>query len=644
MEPRQLLSADIELESALTGSGASFAEVEYKADSDRQSLKFKIVSAGSGTFSVFVGTTQIGQMTVISAANPEVEFRSDAKGGENPVLPSGLSFSKGTEIRLVPSNSPGLTQLTGQLAVKGEDPRFASCVRFDALTPAGQVVESEYEAEIEGTVTHRTFTLTARNLPPNSTQAVTIGGLATNINLSVNALGVGSLRYSDPLKPGDSSFPAGFPAITPGTSISIGSVVSGNYVMMLQTPSSAPVSGVEVKIPLRGTGALQGFITWETTASRQQFKVEVWGGKAGASVAVSIQRPGSAAVPLSPIVLNSKGYGRLQFDSADANKKFPASFPKLSTDTVFNVGPSLAAVFASVNPSLAPDDRSAREAYILDQTKDFTISGSLSENHGGKGEKWLKDKAGKWHFITPDGSLYEWDGKAGANGKRIAVLDDAYHAKPELLAQAKATIASTTDDSLLKATAARLDRELNLTPGSSTSTNWGGLSEKWVRGNGKWYFITPDGTLTLWDSTKPKVATGTVVARLDSRYHEDISRLTEAEKQLTAPEKAFAANTSLGINYYTSANDGIRGVDVKWVKSATDQWYFIRPSDELYLWDRRGFIAEKTGLNVSGTLISAITGAYANPTLLTTPAAKPPGTVASRAVLDDLFIDLPDFN
>jgi hypothetical protein len=643
MEPRQLLSADIELETVLTGTGTAFAEVEYKYESakNQQALKFEIYNSGNGVYSVFVGNTQIGQINPTSAVRTEVEFRSGSNNN-NPVLPTGLSITKGAQIRLVPSNSPALNQLTGQLAVKGEDSRFESCVRFDATTPTGQVVESEYEAELEGTTTTRKFELTVRNLPPNSTQSVTIGGVVPGVQLTVDALGMGSLKFSDPPQPGYNAFPAGFPAITPGTPISIGSIGSGSYVAMSRTTTSAPVSGTEVKIPLRGAGALQGFVSWETSSSRRQFKVEVWGGPKEVSVSVSIQPPGADAVALSQIVLNSRGYGRLQFDSADAGKPFPANFPGISTNTVFTVGTSLSGVLTPLTPSLKPDDRSAREAYILDQTKDFTITASLSENHGGKGEKWLKDKSGKWHFITPDGSLFEWDGKAGANGKRIAILDDAHHAKPELLAQAKATQASTTDDSLLRATAARLDRELNLTPASSSSNNWGGLSEKWVRGNGKWYFITPDGTLTLWN--KSKTATGTVVAKLDSRYHEDPSRLTEAEKQLTESEKAFAARTSLGLNSYNSASDKARGVDVKWVKSATDQWYFVRPNDEVFLWDRRWTIAERTGLDVSGTLISAIASAYANPTLLTTPPARPPGTVASRAVLDDLFIDLPDFN
>lgn len=211
-----------------------------------------------------------------------------------------------------------------------------------------------------------------------------------------------------------------------------------------------------------------------------------------------------------------------------------------------------------------------------------------------------------------------------------------------MLAQAKAVGSGAANDDLIKATAARLDRELNLTRGSTASNNWGGLNEKWLRGNGKWYFITPDGTVTRWDGSK--TATGTVVAKLDDRFHENPDRLTEAEKLLSTPEKVYAANTSLKLNSYVSSSDNWQGIDVKWVKSTDNQWYFVRPNNDMYLWDRKLYIRDKVQKDVSGTFISNITGAYATPTILTTPQATPPGTAASRAVLDDLFIDNPDFS
>ncbi|MFM7925438.1 MAG: hypothetical protein ACKPJJ_34875, partial [Planctomycetaceae bacterium] len=104
--------------------------------------------------------------------------------------------------------------------------------------------------------------------------------------------------------------------------------------------------------------------------------------------------------------------------------------------------------------------------------------------------------------------------------------------KPELLASATATRDSSVSDDLVKASAARLDRSLELSTAPASNNNWGGLAEKWFRGKGnEWYFITPDGTLTRWDKFS-KAAAGKVVARLDGRYHEKPELLTDAETQL----------------------------------------------------------------------------------------------------------------
>jgi hypothetical protein len=70
----------------------------------------------------------------------------------------------------------------------------------------------------------------------------------------------------------------------------------------------------------------------------------------------------------------------------------------------------------------------------------------------------------------------------------------------------------------------------------------------------------------------------------------------------------------------------------------------VRPSDDVFLWDQKVYSLPGGRKDVGGTKISRITGAYANPTLLTTLPASLPGTVASRAVLDDLFADAPDFS
>ncbi len=134
--------------------------------------------------------------------------------------------------------------------------------------------------------------------------------------------------------------------------------------------------------------------------------------------------------------------------------------------------------------------------------------------------------------------MYRWDGKAGANGTLITVLDPAFHEKPELLHEAKAVRDLALDDDLLRATAAELDTELGLVSSSTTYEDWGGKSERWIKGTKGWYFITPDGTLTKWNGQSG--ANGEVVARFDSRFHEDLTLLTSATQKLLNSEKANA--------------------------------------------------------------------------------------------------------
>ena len=648
LESRQLLSADLELDTVLTGPATAQAEVEYKEKDGKASFEFRIFNVLPGDYDAYSDSTLLGRIQVPDSRNIDFEFSTDPEGPGEALLPSGLAVAKGTKVRLAPTktgpDSNLSAEISGLLGVKGEDQRFVACVKVELTGSQGQVLKSEYESELEGTAVSRKFELAVYNLAPNSIHTVTINGTFT-ADIKADALGAATWMYSDETRPRYQPFPANFPAITSNTPITVGTVFSGTYSTMAQANGPQQTDGTKTLISLRGQGSLQGTVSWQTTTlpggTRREFKVELWGGTKGTSVAVNVSTPGSNPIQIGSVVFNTKGYGRLQFDSADAARSFPANFPEIKLNTVFTVGQSLSAAYTDINQSLVPDDRSAREAYQIDQLKDFVLPPSLSENHGNKGEKWLKDKAGNWHFITPDGSLYEWDAKPGANGRRIAILDKTFHARPELLAQAKAAGSGAANDDLITATAARLDRELNLTRGSTASNNWGGLNEKWLRGNGKWYFITPDGTVTRWDGSK--TATGTTVAKLDDRFHENPDRLTEAEKVLGTPEKVYAANTSLKLNNYVASSDNWQGIDVKWVKSVDNQWYFVRPNNDMYLWDRKLYIRDKVQKDVGGTFISNIAGAYTTPTMLTTPPATLPGTVASRAVLDDLFIDNPDF-
>jgi hypothetical protein len=96
----------------------------------------------------------------------------------------------------------------------------------------------------------------------------------------------------------------------------------------------------------------------------------------------------------------------------------------------------VAVPLSAVDPDGDPVTYSATAvslAYVLDQQLGLRFAGTYFANWGGRGEKWMQGGSGAWHFILPDGSLYRWDGGAGANGTLVGTPGSSYHADPALL-------------------------------------------------------------------------------------------------------------------------------------------------------------------------------------------------------------------
>lgn len=145
-------------------------------------------------------------------------------------------------------------------------------------------------------------------------------------------------------------------------------------------------------------------------------------------------------------------------------------------------------------------------AVRLDQELGLTSKGNYWEDWGGAGEKWIQStNNSQWYFIKPDGALHVWDGtKAQATGDKVADLDPAFHANPEIL---------------WKATEVALDFEYDFSAAGGEFFDWGGRQEKWFRGsNEAWFFILPDGDIVRWDGTTG--ANGDVIANAGAASHE----------------------------------------------------------------------------------------------------------------------------
>ncbi|MCP4784987.1 MAG: hypothetical protein GY878_15645 [Fuerstiella sp.] len=77
----------------------------------------------------------------------------------------------------------------------------------------------------------------------------------------------------------------------------------------------------------------------------------------------------------------------------------------------------------------------AQQAYALDQQLDFLHPAYSFFDWGGLRETWFWSRRESWHFITPDGSLYRWDGSSveSLTGTMVAQFDSQYWERPGLI-------------------------------------------------------------------------------------------------------------------------------------------------------------------------------------------------------------------
>ena len=620
-ESRQLLDAS-GLEGLLTGPNEAIATAEYKVKDGVRSFEVAVLRGAQGNFSVVVAGETVGTIAVTSAGLGSMELTDRPHDADEFAFPANWpGVAAGTVVEI-----QGLA--TGTLNEKGNDDAVTSSLFFTLSGSESQTGNVEFEIETEHGTQRREFELSAYNLTPSTSYPLVVNG-TTVATLSSTALGTLRVRYSDKIRLDADPFPAGFPVIDGTSTISLGTVVTSQ-------PGSRPDDRgnddgtTHLRVSLVSASAMSGLAEFETipaqgsSAAHDEFKVEVWNAQVGSTLPVKVD-----GVTVGTIAVGTRGFGKLAFETGDNTKPFPVNWPGIHSGSVVEVGADLTGAFTGSGRQADPSNQNLDEGYRLDRTLGLTTSGNFFENYGGRGEKWLRSKGNQWHFITPDGALYKWDGAPGANGTLVTILDSSFHVNPELLFEAKAVRNLALDDDLLRASAAELDQELSLSLPSSVYEDWGGRGEKWVKGGSSWYFVTPDGVLTKWDGKAG--AHGTVVAALDSRFHDDLTLLTDGIQKLRTEDRAFALDR--GLKLVSTANDFFNwgGRQEKWVRG-DGRWFFITPDGKFFRWNGAA--------GANGTMVTTLAASYYDDTA-TLASAATVGSSASQAVLDDVFVDNP---
>lgn len=211
----------------------------------------------------------------------------------------------------------------------------------------------------------------------------------------------------------------------------------------------------------------------------------------------------------------------------------------------------------------------------IDAEIGLELTNDSFENWGGRGEKWLWSDSRDWFFVTPDGSLFDWDGGDGASGDLVAELLPEFHANLSMLAEPSGFMTEGDDEEasppedfeddsetvdndlepeevqaqrpedeatnqedqpetqlpastmLMDVAIERVDQMLSLNQMEDDFENWGGIGERWLwSGTHDWVFLTPAGDLYDWDGSDG--ATGEQLADLPPMVFDDITTLANA--------------------------------------------------------------------------------------------------------------------
>ncbi|MEZ6060012.1 MAG: SdrD B-like domain-containing protein [Planctomycetaceae bacterium] len=171
----------------------------------------------------------------------------------------------------------------------------------------------------------------------------------------------------------------------------------------------------------------------------------------------------------------------------------------------------------------------------LQQSLGLRFSNSLYENVGGLGERWVRGNTG-WYYLTPNGSLYEWDRQrfttsVPLSGTLVAGLGVEYYRNPSLLFDpnsATVQVSAVEEHVLLRVDWGDYqpvdvrgrkwfefhpdgERDPGTPSGGgliatiSGPYDLSGSGGSWFYNEGadEWYIVTADGVVELWDGTPP---------------------------------------------------------------------------------------------------------------------------------------------
>lgn len=256
-------------------------------------------------------------------------------------------------------------------------------------------------------------------------------------------------------------------------------------------------------------------------------------------------------------------------------------------------------------------------------------------NWGGRNEKWMLSEQG-WHFMTPDGVLYRWNGSPSTNltGDVVATFSPDYYNNLALLYDAEPAEFPTYTVGADETFTANFGNINTAQSGEITGRKWNDLNgdgqysdnEPWLNG---WtiQLTEADGTVVQSAVTMDIDVNGDgqITPATESGWYQFenvnagdyvVREVNQDGWRQTSPldadgVEAFELDTELNLRFSRSLFTDWGGLGERWMQGGQDDWYYITPNGQFYQWNG----SPRTAL--TGTLVAELSAEFhTDPSLL----------------------------
>jgi len=225
-----------------------------------------------------------------------------------------------------------------------------------------------------------------------------------------------------------------------------------------------------------------------------------------------------------------------------------------------------------------------QQAYDLDQDLGLYKNGDYGQNWGGRQERWMQSASGIPYFITPDGTLYRWEGSVDESMQvPVAKFDPSYHADPTKLHEAPEPdvdvehTATISGNRLIIDPAAGFLGALQVTYFDSDQAQTHMFNVN---------VVNTAPTLEIADQTIHNNGGAMVISLPTTDTDGDtLSYTVQIATGDPSTTRAYQLDQQSGLFKNGDYGTDWAGLGEKWMQSASDIPYFITPEGTLYRWE-----------------------------------------------------------